>query len=301
MEPRPLQFRSSLLAEGWTDRELRRMRRSGALTDVRRGSYAIPDDERLATPEGRHAMLVEATLPGLAPGAVVSHVSAAVLHGLPVWNIPLRRVHGTRDARSGGRISSRLHLHASPLDPADVVEIDGVPVTSLARTAVDLARTVAFEQAVVVADGALRALFGEPAALRAAHERAAGWPGAPKAKRVLDFADGRSESAGESRSRVAIHRLGLPRPVLQWEVATAGGVHRVDFAWPELATVGEFDGLIKYRRLVLPGQDPADVVVAEKLREDDLRGEHLGVVRWIWPEIERFDGVARRLRRSFAL
>lgn len=301
MEPRPLQFRTSLLADGWTDRELRRMRRSGELTDVRRGSYAVPDDERLATPEGRHAMLVEATLPRLAPGAVVSHVSAAVLHGLPVWNIPMRHVHGTRDARSGGRITGRLHLHVSPLDADDVVEIGGVAVTSPARTALDLARTVAFEQAVVVADGALRGLGNDPATLLAAHERAAGWPGAPKAQRVFGFADGRSESAGESRSRVAMRRLGLPGPVLQWEVPTAGGVRRVDFGWPDLGTVGEFGGLIKYRRLVRPGQDPSDVVVAEKLREDDLRSEQLGVVRWIWPEIDGFAGVAARLRRSFAL
>jgi hypothetical protein len=301
-EPPPqVQMRSQLLAGGVTDAELLRMRRSGALADVRRGSYVAPDDKRLRFPESRHALLIEATLPRLGPGAVLSHVSAAVWHGLPIWQIPMEHVHVTRDLRSGGRVSGRLHLHVSPLDADDVVEVGGVAVTSLARTALDIGRTVAFEPALVVADAALALLKNSPVTLREALERAARWPGAPGAERVLTFADGRSESVGESRSRLAMKLAGVPTPVLQWEVPTAGGLHRVDFGWPDLGTVGEFDGLVKYRRLVRPGQDPSEIVIAEKLREDDLRAERLGVVRWIWDEIDPFAAVAARLRRSFGL
>ncbi len=111
--PSDLLFRPALLAQGYTDAELLRLRRSGALSTVRGGAYLPPGDDRLVRPEDRHALLVDATLPRLAPGAVVSHVSAAVAYGLPVWNVPLVRVHVTRDGRSGGRISGKLHLHAA--------------------------------------------------------------------------------------------------------------------------------------------------------------------------------------------
>jgi hypothetical protein len=77
-------------------------------------------------------------------------------------------------------------------------------------------------------------------------------------------------------------RAGLPPPVPQWEVTDDGGplVGRVDFGWPELRTVGEFDGRQKYGRLLRDGQSAADAVYDEKLREDALRAEGLSVVRW---------------------
>ena len=128
----------------------------------------------------------------------------------------------------------------------------------------------------------------------------AGWPGAPQARHVVAVADGGSDSVGESRSRVAILRAGLPAPVLQWPVHGNGRVFQADFGWPELCTIGEFDGMVKYGRLLKPGQDPADVVVAEKLREDEIRDLGLRVVRWVWAEIDHFGPVAERLSRAFA-
>jgi hypothetical protein len=90
------------------------------------------------------------------------------------------------------------------------------------------------------------------AALHTALERARRWPGSPGARRVIAFADGRSESVGESRSRIAIVAAGLPDPVLQWEVRRSSDIDfvgRVDFGRPELCTVGEFDGLAKRLRM----------------------------------------------------
>jgi hypothetical protein len=46
--------------------------------------------------------------------AVVSHVSAAALHGLVLWNVDLDRVHVTRDRRSCGRRTKVLHVHDAP-------------------------------------------------------------------------------------------------------------------------------------------------------------------------------------------
>lgn len=299
--PVPLS-RAQLHAAGYSDRELRRLRRTGVLTTVRRGSYV-----RGAQPEEvtvRHAVAARAALERLAPGTVCSHVTAAVLLDLPVWKIPLRRVHVTRSSgRSGGRANARVHLHAAPLAADEVRLASGLPATEVARTVVDLARTVPFEEAVAVADAALRAdreraALVEPAVLSAALVRAARWPGAPAARRAVAFADGRSASVGESRSRVALARARLPAPVLQWEVRDGQGrlVGRCDFGWPHARTVGEFDGQIKYGRSLRPGQEPGEVVFAEKVREDRLRDLGLAVVRWTWDDLTDFTTVADRLR-----
>ncbi len=294
-------MRSRLRAEGFSDHELRRMLRAGELSVLRPGAYVAgpaPDE-----PSGRHLLRVHAAVAVLSVGAVVSHVSAAVVHGLPVWGLPLDVVHVTRARRrSGGRRGSRVHVHSAPLDPDEIVVVDGIAVTSVARTLVDLARLAPFEQTVVTADSALHRHLVDRPTLDAALERRPRWPGLPAARRALAFADPRSVNPGESRSRVAIARAGLPIPVLQWVVRTAAGlfVGEVDFGWPGLRTVGEFDGRVKYGRDLRPGQDPAEVLYAEKLREEALRGEDLGMVRWGWTDLgARFTPVAHRLRDRF--
>jgi hypothetical protein len=299
MEIPDLRLRPELLAAGFTDGEVQRLRRAGVLSPIRRGAYLPGGDPRLADPVARHALLVRSTVPRAAWNSVVSHISAAVLHGLPVWGVPLSRVHVTRDGSGGGRVDHCLHVHVAPLDAEEVVEIDGIAVTSLARTVVDLARSVGFEEAVVVADAALAR--SDPPDLEEALDRAAGWRGAPAARRAVAFADGRSGSVGESRSRIAIAAAGLPPPVLQLEIRAARGrlVGYTDFGWPAYRTVGEFDGQIKYGRLLRPGQEPGDAVFAEKVREDRIRASGLTVVRWTWSEIPRFEAVAERLRRAF--
>jgi hypothetical protein len=294
-----LVVRRQLLAAGWTDHELRRQRRSGELVRVGRGAY-LPAPGAPPRFEVHHALLAAVRDEREAADGVLSHVSAAVLHGLSTWGLPLDRIHRTRDRRTGGRVGEGVHVHAAPLAPHEVVQVDGLLVTSAARTVIDVARTAGLDAAVAVADSALHKHLTDPDELARAARRCTGWPGAPKARRVVALADGDSDSVGESRSRLAIQRAGLPEPVLQWKVAGNGRVYEADFGWPELRTVGEFDGLFKYGRLLKPGQEPADVVVAEKLREDEIRDLDLRVVRWIWAEIENFVPVAERLRRAFA-
>ncbi|MGH3906076.1 MAG: type IV toxin-antitoxin system AbiEi family antitoxin [Pseudonocardiaceae bacterium] len=299
LDPPALHLRPRLRGAGYSDQEIRRMLRTGDLTAVRPGAYVVgtPPDDAAA----RHVLRVRADLEHLTDDAVASHASAAVLHGLPTWGVSLERVHVSRNRRSGGRVGRRVHVHVAPLKTDEVVTVDGITVTSPARTVVDLARSVPVEQAVVVADAALARGLVDRAELDDAVQRATRWRGSPAAQRVVAFADGRSESVGESRSRVALRRAGLPDPVPQWEVRTADGllVGRVDFGWPGLATVGEFDGRVKYGRLLRPGQQPGDAVYAEKLREDELRSMGLSVVRWTWPDLARFTPVVTRLQQSF--
>lgn len=99
--------------------------------------------------------------------------------------------------------------------------------------------------------------------------------------------DGRSESPGESRSRVALHAAHFPKPELQARIVTPDHhrVARVDFLFPELGVIGEFDGLVKYRSQLRGSRSPEDVVIAEKAREDALRALGWLVVRWTWREL----------------
>jgi predicted transcriptional regulator of viral defense system len=108
-------WRRDLLAAGFTRDEVRRDLRSGNLVSVRRGAYtreALPPG-----PDERHRLQVRATVAELAEEVIVSHVSAAVLHELPTWGMPLDRVHATRARRSGGRRGRALHLHAARWSP----------------------------------------------------------------------------------------------------------------------------------------------------------------------------------------
>ncbi len=307
MDKQGVVLRSDLLRAGMTPGEVRQRRRRRELANIRRGAYVDPHDQRLAEAVARHRLATEAAVRQLGTGAVVSHVSAAVLFGLPVWGLSLRRVHVTRDRTSGGRVGRDVHLHSAGLDPDEITVVDGIPVTTPARAVLDVARSAAFEPAVAVADAALarprRDLppLATPADLASALERGTRRPGTPAARRVVAFADGRSGSVGESRSRVAIEAAGLPTPVLQWKVFSASGmfIGRVDFAWPAFRTVAEFDGVAKYGRLLRPGQDAGEAAHDEKRREDALRAEDLRMVRWSWVDLDPFTETAAQLRRAF--
>ncbi len=294
-----LLFRSDLTSSGLSDSDLARRQSAGELVRVRRGAYVRPGHATL-TAEEQHRLLVRATLPQLGSDWVVSHTSAAVLHELPVWAEALLHVDVTRPRVGGGRRRTAVHRHGDPLLAEEVVEIDGWPTTDLARTVVDLARTLPFEQGVAAADRAL-SLGLTIEELSGALVRAAGRRGAGTARRVVAFADGRSESVGESRSRVLLAELGLEAPEIQLPVLDGQRlVGRVDFAWPEHRTIAEFDGRVKYGRLLRRGEDAGEVVFREKVREDLLRELGWEVVRWVWSELIQPDVIESRLRRAFA-
>jgi hypothetical protein len=77
-------------------------------------------------------------------------------------------------------------------------------------------------------------------------------------------------------------------------------VGRTDFCWEVHRTLGEFDGRIKYGRLLRPGQDASDVVFDEKRREDALRDLGWQVVRWTWDDLGSPSRLAERISRAFA-
>ena len=164
----------------------------------------------------------------------------------------------------------------------------------------DLARSLPFAQAVTAGDAAIASGL-TPDDLASAMHRSQRRPGVAAARRAAALLDGRSESPGESTSRVVLAELGLPVPQLQYEARDARGrlVGWADFDWEEHRTLGEFDGKIKYGRLVKVGETAQDVVYQEKRREDALRDLGWQVVRWGWSDLRAGDALAERLRRAF--
>jgi hypothetical protein len=288
-----------LLNQGFSYDEIGRSCRRGELRRIRRGAYAAVAPNQSVV--DRHRQMIMATVPQLRADAVVSHTSAAVLHFLPVPDRALAKVHLTRPRTvGGGKQRSLIALHSSRLEAPDITQIDGVPVTSLARTVFDLARSMPFDQAVAAGDRAL-AIGMAIELLSDMLERGKYWGGIRAAQRVTSFIDGRAESVGESYSRVRCHQLNLPAPEPQLKIVDRGQiVARCDLGWAEFGTVGEFDGRIKYGRLLLPGETAEDAVVREKRREDRIRDLGWQVVRWIWVELFGFEVVRDRLARAFA-
>jgi very-short-patch-repair endonuclease len=291
-------LRRDAVTSGWSDGELARQTRAGGLYRVRRGAYVggeLPDRA-----VDRHRLLIQATLGGLRLPGVVSHQSAAVLLGMPLWGVRLDRVHITRRPRAWNDSSGVLRCHVARMRDDEVVLLDGIEVTNPVRTALDLARSLPHEAAVVVLDAALheKLISAEQLALRLPD--ILGTPRSRSAARSIAFADERSGSVGESRSRIVLAGLGLAPSALQFVVQTPDGgfVARTDFAWEEARLIGEFDGRVKYGRLLRPGQHPGDAVFEEKRREDAIRDEGWGVVRWTWSDIPRPDRMGSRVRRA---
>lgn len=293
MRPTPF-LRTTALASGMTDSEIRRAVRAGELERLEPGVYLHRDDS--LDELDRYRVRVRSVGAVLAPGTVISHESAAVLHGLALWKPDLTRVHVTRDRSGGGRRTASRHLHVAPLPADERSEVDGVPCTSLARTVVDLACTLDFDEAVIAGDcaAARDAEFGS--ALLCCLDESGPRRGIAAARRVAAFLDGRSESPGESLSRIRMHQAGMPAPTLQKEIRTPDGqfVARVDFLWEDEGVVGEFDGMGKY------DEGGVEALRNEKRREDALRDLGFEVVRWTWPELSRFDVVLARFDRAVA-
>jgi hypothetical protein len=294
----PLLLAADVERLGAHRRSLARGADRGDLVRIHRGVYVEAEHWNDAQDTGRHLLRMRAVTASTSERVPFSHWSAAVAHELPVSTRQLGRVHRTRLAAHAELPG--VSTHALTLDARDVVERHGLPVTSIARTVIDVAASARFPDAVALADAGLRVLADEAAdgrpALLEAWERAQPRRAARRVERVLAFADGRAESVGESLSRVTIAELGLPMPVLQHRFFDRDGfVGKVDFWWPTLGVVGEFDGRVKYFDPGLTRGDPAAVVFEEKVREDRLRALVPHVVRWGWPEAVSAERLGPRL------
>lgn len=270
---------------------------AGRLLALRRGLWQTTTED--ADTRTTRVARIGAGLAVTGTGVVASHLSA-----LDLWRLPApagndARVWITRGNRGGGGVGKDLHLLKAPLAASEVEEVDGLPVTSVARTVTDTARYFGFEAGVIVADAALHRGLVDCESLLEALDRGRRRPGNAAARAAVRFADARAESPGESSCRVMFTQQGIPAPVLQAEIRNGRGlVARVDFLWEALRLVGEYDGEQKYA--LDPGASDVSPIMHEKRREEALRAMGYWIIRFTKQDLRNRATASHRWRQVAA-
>lgn len=285
--------RPQILDCGHDDRTIGAAVRAGVLVRVGPGLFVGPEYHRLS-PEQQHVRRAHAVASRFADRIVFSHQSAALLHGGATWGVDLVNVHATRSDTGRGRRQAGVVHHVGTLGDDEVTEVDGLLVTTPARTAWDLAASQPREQGVVAVDSLLNRGLVDDEALRNQCRRHAQWTRARHAKTTLSRTDAAADSAGESRGRLLMDEFHLPKPQLQVRIFDHRGVlvGVSDYGWPEFRHLAEFDGLLKYGS----GLDLA----REKAREDAIRRLGWGMTRFVWSQLggQQRALLARELREA---
>lgn len=271
-------------------RSLRRDAERGILIKLRRGAYVTRATWDAGDSRGRHLLRARAALAVTTRPSVLAGVSAAAVWGMPIDEEWPEDVTILDEWRGGGRSEPGVRKTAAGYRTAVIEIVDGLAVTSIARTALDVARTHTFQQAVGSLDWALwsnrrgaldkRVLVEELARMNPRF-------GMRHAARCVEFATSLSDSFGESKARAGIHLLGFDAPELQVEFSDDQGLMRPDFFWRSVRKAAEFDGKAKYTRTEYTLGDPAEIVWREKKREDRLRAMEVGVTRILTEQVER--------------
>jgi hypothetical protein len=193
-------------------------------------------------------MAIAAAVAVIGPDAVASHQDAALLHGLGQLHSPRADLIAVSRRRGHDRLltgTPAVRVRVTQLPATQVTVRGAVPVTSVARTVIDVCRH---------------------------------WPGVDQARRVVGFSTDLAESPFESIARVAFDERRLPPPELQvWVGGADGPIGRVDFLWRQHATIAEADGALKYA-------DP-DRARQQLHRDADLRDAGFEVVHFSWREL----------------
>ena len=241
----------------------------------------------------------------IAPGDIVSHRSAAMVHDLPLLPGRLTRLEVSSPH---GRITTPgLRRRERVIADEDIVEahpIGSLRVTSRARTVVDLIRDCGTETGIMAAECFLGrpgtdehgrpGRFPLPAAVRqrrkavlcdAAGRLLDGW-GAARLRRVLDLGTGLSESPAEALALLGFHSVSIGDVVQQAELYTDQGafIGRVDFLLERLGLVIEVDGESKYRASGTILMDRR-ALLREKRRENAIRALGFRVLRLEWADV----------------
>jgi hypothetical protein len=228
------------------------------------------------------------------------------MHGLPHPLGPLGPVSLTLpDSLCTAARDDWRRLLDGDLPDAHVTHVDGVPVTTVARTVIDSFRQLRVRDALAVADGAVREGLATSEELRAMRAFQKRWPGVRKAEAGLAMVDPRRESWLESASVATAHQLGFSVPMSQVWIHRLDGhpIGRVDFLWPVAGVIGEADGRGKYMGAYADEEwDPEEAaahMLAERDRERDLEAAGFAVARWGTSDLlAGGTGLARVLREA---
>jgi len=232
--------RAQLLEIGLTDRQVSSRAANDRFITVRRGVYAVGHRET-----GRKGVWMSAVL-ACGPGAVLSHRSAAALWGFIDHRGPVEVLSPVTGRRRGERIDPShltppLVRKSSRLTPADVTLVDGIPVTTVARTLVDLAAILNPAQLERALNQAAIKKLIRVQDLQDAVERARGQKGIGNLRALLERwhpLTVLTRSELEARFLKFLKSIRFDEPEVNVVIAFC----EVDFHWPEYDLVVELDG-----------------------------------------------------------
>lgn len=273
-------------AVGLSARVIERAKRGRLVRKLGRDMFVAEAVWSASSPGDRH-LLITASAARLRPWAVVSHHSATCRFGLPLpLNMPQWVALSTDRSAVTGLPQGVARLEPGQLPAHHIKEVRGLRVTSPARTVIDCLRELPLPDAVAIADAALRRGLTDAAELEAVRQEQRGWPFITAADTGLRLLDPSRETWFESWSFIRLWQLGVELPESQVSVYDHRGrfLGRVDGLWRDDATVAEADGRGKYLGQFDPGGASAEAaaraIVAEKVREDQMRACGLEFVRW---------------------
>lgn len=219
----------AIRAGAWTQRELRR-----SCTRIYRNVYQRRGGELTARDRAIAAWLWSGKQ------AVVAGTSAAALHGAQ-WVDPHSPAELVCDRT---RPPSLIVTRNETLATGEVTMVDGIPVTSAARTAFDLGRRPGWTLAVIRMDALARATGLAAEDVWPLMDKHRGARGMKQLRRVVPLVDAGAESPQETRTRLALIHGGLPRPQTQIVVRNVWGavLARIDMGWEEWLVGVEYDG-----------------------------------------------------------
>lgn len=226
----------------------------------------------------------------LATDAVVSHASAAGVLGYRPP--PPAVVHVTLDDRTHLRAPAAVRVHRIPLAAADVVSVDGLPVTSGARTVIECLRFEPMGDGRTLLDRALQKSWVTLDDLDRELRDFPGRWGTRKLKRL------RVECAmGDAVSERKLHRVLRAAGITGWEANAAidvgFAVLRFDVVFRELKLILEVDGWSTHTQL--------DRFQTDRTRQNAVAGLGWQVLRFTWFDIvERPAYVVAAVRRVIA-
>lgn len=284
---------------GLDERAIDAEARAGRWLRLRRGYYTFPAIWAAASEEERHLMRCRAVLDSLGDAVALSHVSGCLAAGIEVWGFRLDKVHVTRLDGGAGRIDRDVVHHEGFVADGEVAEVEGMRVLSPTRCVLEAGSLATPESALVVLNSALHRRRTSIGDLENQFDRMAHWPRVRHLHVPVRMATDKAESVGESRGLWLFWKEHIPAPTLQHEVRLGDVlIGRTDWAWLRLGGLGEFDGKVKYGRLLREGQDAGDAVFEEKVREDRLReATHAWMVRLVWSDLDQPARTAARIRR----
>lgn len=294
-------LRRQVLAMGVPPERLTALLRRGEWVHVWRGVYAVRALwDSLDEYRGRPLLRVRAASLNMSMPHVISHDSAALLHGIRLLDEPPRWVHITRFGVHGSRTKNGVKHHKAPYEPGQIVFVDGLPTLDVPRTAVDVCREHGGRAGLVACDSALQ-LVKDRSLLWAAVAPMRSWRHVTTVRACIEQADPGAESVAETLGRKLATELGLGPVETQFGLRDGGRE-----AWCDLR-IGrhliEIDGHKKYRVVAdggLATSSADEVLWREKRRQDWVCGFKLGMSRVTWADLQpdRWEATKRRVLRE---